>query len=180
MDNDRIEISPSGPTGRTSLAMTVAPNKQGGLSLLELLVVLAVMALLASLLAPNVAGFLTSGKKKAYNAERETLQLAIDTWRNVVAKSSPLLYPILTGGEQTACLGTIDSLGNPNVAGCNPYLDIEALRDEGFIRNIAAVKSANTSRNTTAKNKPSGSYGWFVNTGALVDSFPPFTDGLFP
>ena len=155
-------------------------SKRRGFSLLEVLVVVAVMAVLTTVVAPNVAGFLKSGKSKAYNAEKETLQLSVDIWRNTVGKTTPNKYPIIEGGELDGCLDTIDNLGDPTVAGCNPYLDIGAIAAEGFVRNIAAVKSAKTSRNTTAANDPSGSYGWYLATGALVSSFPPFTDGLFP
>ena len=77
-------------------------------------------------------------------------------------------------------LGTLDSNGDPSVANCNPYLDIKGMSDNEFLRNAASVKSANTTRNTTAINDPSGSYGWFVNTGGLVDSVPQFTENLFP
>ena len=153
---------------------------QSGLTLVELLVVLAVMALLAALVVPNVGGFLSSGKDKAYTTEKETLQLAVDQWRHTIGKTTGPLFPILTGGSQQQCLGALDANGDPSVGGCNPYLDIKALADQEFLRSANSVKSANTARNTTATNSTSGSYGWYVSTGGLMDSFPTFTKGLFP
>ena len=91
-----------------------------------------------------------------------------------------------------SCIGALDANGDIfSVAGvssgsetvtvfCNPYLDIGAIVDEGFISNSAAVKSAKTSRNTTATNSPSGSYGWYVDSAGLIRSFPPNTKGLYP
>ena len=66
-------------------------------------------------------------------------------------------------------------------ATCNPYLDIAALANEEFLKSARAVKSANTTLNTNATKRPvNGSYGWFLNTGGLVDSIPDYTKGLFP
>ena len=164
---------------------------QRAFSIIEVLVVLAVMTLLATVLVPNMAGFLKGGKEKAYGSDRETLQLAVDAWRNTVGKTVGPSFPVLQCGEEgpcvggnidlsQQCLGFIDGLGNPSVPNCNPYVDFQALADEQFLRNASSTKSAKTSRNTTATNSPTGSYGWFVNTGGLVDSFPSFQEGLFP
>ena len=60
--------------------------KSAGLSLVEILVVLAILGLLATLLVPNVAGFLSGGKEKAYDTDKETLQVAVDSWRNTIGK----------------------------------------------------------------------------------------------
>ena len=63
---------------------------------------------------------------------------------------------------------------------CNPYLDIAGIVAEGFLANTTSVKSARVITNTTATNSPSGSYGWFLDSQGLVDSFPPKTKGLYP
>ena len=46
-----------------------------GFSMVEILVVVAIMAVLVSLLVPNLGGFLSGGKQKAFRGEKETLQL---------------------------------------------------------------------------------------------------------
>ena len=164
---------------------------------------LGIMAILATLVVPNLGGFLRSGKEKGYQAEKETLQISVDAWRNTIGRTVGPVYPILQCGEEDGggnpvlctastgdlsedCLGLdkLDSATNfilplPETK-CNPYLDIKALADEGFVRNAAAIKSASTIRNTTATNAKSGSYGWLINTGGLVESFPEFTENLFP
>ena len=121
-----------------------------GFSLIEILVVLAVLALLATFIVPSVGGFISGGKEKAWRGERETLQFGVDAWRNTVGKDTGITYPILTGGDREGCLGALTAEGEPTlISGCNPYLDILALATEGFLRNAASVKSTKTSSNTT-------------------------------
>jgi len=160
-----------------------------GVTLIELLVTIAVMAILFTVAAVSVKGFLSGGKEKAYNTERETLQLAVDTWRNSIGKTTGPLYPILETGDVTGCIqkalktgDLLDPISGALLdATCNPYLDIAALADQEFLKSAGAVKSANTTLLTTATKRPvNGSYGWFVNTGGLVDSIPEFTKGLYP
>ena len=160
-----------------------------GFSMVEILVVVAIMAVLISVLVPNLGGFLSSGKQKAFQGERETLQLAVDAWRNGPGKTTGPLYPILeTGDDADTCIITLLNNGDllDPVTGqlfdptCNPYVDIGALAQVAYIRNPAAVPSANRTFNTTARNNPNGSYGWFVNTGGLVDSVPQFIPELYP
>ena len=115
--------------------------------------------------------------------------MAVDAWRGTVGKTTGPLYPILeTGGALDQCILKVLITGDllDPITGalldptCNPYIDIGAIADVGYIRNPAAVKSANTLFNTSARNDESGSYGWYVNTGGLVDSLPTFTEGLYP
>jgi type II secretory pathway pseudopilin PulG len=157
--------------------------------MVEMLVVLAVMAVLITLVVPNLAGFHSGGKQKAYVGAKETLQLAVDAWRNGPGKTTGPLYPILqTGDSVEQCIVKLlitgdlvdPAFGSLRDPTCNPYIDIALLADVGFIRNPSAVTSANRALNTTARNDPSGSYGWFVNTGGLVSSVPVFAEGLFP
>ena len=148
--------------------------------MIEVVVVLVIMSPLGGLAAFAVTGFLSGGKEKAYEAERETLQLAMDTWRVTTGKTTGPLFPILGSGDDVSCLGTVDATGDLLVAGCNPYLDIKALADTELLKSAAAIKSADTSKNTTGTNKPNKTYGWFVSTGGLVDSRPTFIPGRFP
>ncbi len=148
--------------------------------MVEVLVVVAIMAILATLAATATGGFLSGSKGSAYNSEKETLQVGIDGWKNTIGKQTTRIYPILDGGENEACLGTIDANGDPTTPGCNPYVDIGAMADEEFLRNAAAVKSADTSRNTTALNEPTGSYAWYVDSDGLVVSIPDFIEKVYP
>ena len=151
-----------------------------GLSLIEILVAVAVVGILSGVAVISLTGFLTGGKEDAYAGERETLQTAVTAWRNTTGKTVGPRFPLLQSGDNLACLGKLDASGNPSVPGCNPYIDMKVLAERGFIKSGDAVKSADTSRNTTATNKISGNYGWFVATGGLVASYPVFQPDVFP
>ena len=51
---------------------------QKGFTLIEILIVLALMAVLAAIVIPNVQGFLGRGKDDSYKVDKKTLQAAVD------------------------------------------------------------------------------------------------------
>ncbi|MBI2165524.1 MAG: prepilin-type N-terminal cleavage/methylation domain-containing protein [Chloroflexi bacterium] len=154
-------------------------RKQSGVTLMELLVAASIIAILAAVAIPSSRGFLGKGKLDAHANDREILQTSVDVWRNTIGRTIGRPYPILQGGED--CLGKLDPIGGiPSAAGCNPYVDIAALATQGFLQNSASIKSADPSKNTTATNTKSGSYGWWVDTGGVVKSHPDFLQGVYP
>ncbi|MBI2935263.1 MAG: hypothetical protein HYY31_00400 [Chloroflexi bacterium] len=70
-------------------------------------------------------------------------------------------------------------IGTPG-AGCNSYINIAALVSGatvaggsipgGFLKSTDAVRSADTSKNTTATNTPSGLIGWYVDAKGQVQA----------
>ena len=86
----------------------------------------------------------------------------------------------LVTGNPVSPISATTGDGSSITVFCNPYVDFAGIVTEGFIANTTSVKSARTERNTTATNSPTGSYGWFLDSKGIVDSFPPLTKGLYP
>lgn len=67
-----------------------SPRTAAGLSLVELLIVSAILAVLIAVVWQSVGGVLTAARHQAFNQDRRTIQLAVDTYYAVF---SPNKYP---------------------------------------------------------------------------------------
>lgn len=152
---------------------------QQGMTLVELIVVMAILAVLVAGVSLSVIGFTSQGKERAYDADRQMLQTAVDAWRTDVGRRTNNPYPLLLGGA--SCLGTVNpSDGALTQPGCNPYLDVGALATEKYISDSGAVRSADKTRNTSATNAASGHYSWYLDSVGRVTSYPTVQKGLYP
>lgn len=159
--------------------MNAPPSRQRGFSMVEMVVVMAMLAILLALVTPNFLGFLDRGKRNAYEADQLVLQTAVESWRTDVVLQPTRPWPILQGG--TSCLGKVNPTdGSLTQEGCNPYLDIAALAQEDFFTKADAIRSANHQFNATATNPRSGTYAWYLDGDGNVASFPSFIDGVYP
>jgi prepilin-type N-terminal cleavage/methylation domain-containing protein len=157
-----------------------------GFTLVEIIIVLAVIAVLAAVVIPNVTGFLGRGKERGWGADRDILQAAVDSYRTDIGKRAGNPWPTLGGLIGTPsddANGTTDTpdgdyadTGDKDInqetgEDLNSFIDIAALANEGYLKGADVVKSAETSLlNTTATNTVSGSYGWYINSNGVVDA----------
>jgi prepilin-type N-terminal cleavage/methylation domain-containing protein len=77
-------------------------TNQRGFTLVELVVVIAIMGVLAAVATPLLVNFLSGAKAQAYNADVEVIQTAVDAWYTDPANSRFLgknQYPLLGRGE---------------------------------------------------------------------------------
>ncbi len=155
-----------------------------GFTLIEIIIVLAVLGILAAIVIPNVSGFIGTSKERGWQADKNVLQAAVDSWRTdftqrgsgdkwPVADNKTVGKPTVTGAAITAEKGMI-------------YIDL--LATDNYISGKDAVKSANTAYMTTANNTPTGSYVWYIHTNGTIRSIyydgsawqDDFVSGVYP
>lgn len=68
-------------TDQSAIINRATPNRQSGFTLMELLVVMAIIALLVALIAPRLFGQVSSSQIKATKAQIELLSRALDSFR---------------------------------------------------------------------------------------------------
>ena len=158
-----------------------------GFTLIEIIIVLAVLGILAAIVVPNVQGFLGQGKDRSWRADRDILQAATDAWRTDITNRAGNKWPTI-GSQSGSIGGTIGSPADVNNDGKfddstdnNTFIDIAELADENYIRGADVVKSAfvdATNIVTTNTNSPSGSYAWYIDSSGLVQSWYTGNDTL--
>ncbi len=131
-----------------------------GFTLIEIIIVLAVLGVLAAVIIPNVTGYLGRAKERAWDADRNILQAAVDSYRTDIGRRAGNSWPTANS-----------TIGIPTSANDNgSYINIAALANEGYLKSEKDVKSANKLLNTTANQTISGSYGWYINNKGIVNA----------
>ncbi|MDP6073080.1 MAG: type II secretion system protein [SAR202 cluster bacterium] len=82
-------------------------NKQAGFTLIDLIVVIAILGVLAAIAVPTVGSYLSSSKERSFNAEKGRLQTAVDSWISSTSNTRYLgkrQYPIIGRGQTDQAL----------------------------------------------------------------------------
>jgi len=136
-------------------------RNEGGFTLIEILVVLAVLGIMAAVVVPNMTGFLGRGKDRAYETDRRVLQASVDAYyTDTLARPGTPKYP--TGN------------GSGGSAGTNTYINASHLVSGKYLRE--APQSAGSNNGASG----SGSYSWYVDADGLVQSAPAYASGVYP
>ena len=156
-----------------------------GFTLIEIIIVLAVLGVLAAIIVPNVSGFLGRGKERSWDADQSQLQAAVDSYRTDISRRAGNPWPTIggligtpadtangsanTSDDDYSDIGDADSVQETG-EDLNSFIDILALADEDYLKSAKVVKSADKRFNTTATNTVQGSYGWYINADGIVDA----------
>ncbi|MBI4215974.1 MAG: prepilin-type N-terminal cleavage/methylation domain-containing protein [Chloroflexi bacterium] len=138
-----------------------------GFTLVEILIVLAVLAVLGAVVVPQVTGFLGRGKERAFDADRRILQAAVDAWRTDVANRSGNPWPTVGGVKGALADSGSDGV---DIGTDSTVIKISLLNTGNYIKGTDSVKSFaySTGTGTGATNSPVGSYIWYIDTNGVV------------
>ena len=134
---------------------------EAGVTLIEMLIVLALIGILLAVVVPNLGGFFGRGKDRAYDADRRLVQAAVDGYYTDFAKRpGTRKYPTANGNGAAS-------------ATTNGYINFTHLVSESYLRN---VPDSAGSDNPGGSN---GTYSWWVQLSGVVTSTPTY-NGSYP
>lgn len=144
-----------------------------GFTLIELIIVLAVLGVLAAIVVPNVAGYLEQGKDRAFKADQKILQAAVDAWRTDFQNRPGNQWPTVGDVKGTPTDDAVDG-DYVDAEDVNSFIKVSDL-SPSFLKGTDAVASfyfdALVIGDTGATNDPVGSYYWFIDTNGVVTAW---------
>ena len=140
-----------------------------GFTLIEIIIVLAVIGVLAAIAIPNVTGFLSQGKHSAFDADQRILQAAVDGWRTDIYNRPGNQWPTVGGWKGPLTDTGVDGV---DIGTDSTVIKISLLSTGGQLKGTDVVRSFaySTGTGTGATNSPIGSYVWYVDNSGRVQA----------
>ncbi len=140
----------------------------GGFTLVEILVVLALIGVLAMVVVPNLGGLVGRGSEQAYNSDRSAIQAAVDSYYTdpTTRVDGARQYPTKSGSgtNPTYSAGTWSSDGG--------FIYFDKIIDKGYMSD--APTSAGYQNRVVATPTPAfgtGSYNWYADPSGRVKAW---------
>ena len=138
-----------------------------------------IVLIFGSIIGFIVLPFIISNfKQSAYIGDREALQNAVDEYQ---VDGFPIVQlPTLSGAAGFPFEGGIDGYqcdGSDNAETCS-WLDLRKMVAAGVLPGPEVIRSADSIKNSSATNAPSGQYGWYLGDDGLVYSVPAYSSEL--
>lgn len=142
-----------------------------GFTLIEILIAIALLAVIAAIVVPNVTGFLGRGQSEAYKTDKKVIQAAVDAYYTDPSTKS--------GG--TRQYPTYSGLGGSSFAGPGNgiYISFGKLATTTLYLNDAPESAGSGNATGTQVASFSGSYWWYVDSSGRVQSSPAYS-GTYP
>ena len=117
-------------------------------------------------------------EQRAYIADQEALQAAVEQHTKIVFPLSQ--WPTLSGSVGFPVEGNIEGYqcDESDIGEICSWLDFEKMVNTGSLTDSAVIRSADSIRNSSATNAPSGQYGWYLGENGTVYSEPAYSVDL--
>jgi len=138
-----------------------------GFTLVEILVVLALIGVLAMVVVPNLGGLVGRGSEQAYNSDRSAIQAAVDSYYTdpTTRVGGVRQYPTKSGSgtNPTYSAGTWSSDGG--------FIYFDKIVAEGYMSDAAASAGYQNRVSTGPDTFGTGSYNWYTDPSGRVKAW---------
>ena len=117
-------------------------------------------------------------EQRAYNADQQALQRAVEQHKENIFPLSQ--WPTLSGAVGFPVEGNIQGYqcDDSDIGEICSWLDFEKMVLTGSLTDSAVIRSADSIKNSSATNAPSGQYGWYLGETGNVYSQPAYSVDL--
>ncbi|MFP3975370.1 MAG: PKD domain-containing protein [Chloroflexota bacterium] len=156
--------------------MGLAPRETKGFTLVEILIVIAIIGVLAAVIIPRMGGFFSQGKKAAFEGEKKTIRAAVDAYfanpaveREDLGREGPGIYPTYSGNT-----GPFPDPANPQADTNGSIINMDLLISsdddyaQGYIKEGYISDYPSSSCQLNGNTEHSGQYCWYVNEDGEV------------